>query len=65
MRPAASVAIWRPPIASADVASIAPLAQTASLVVPPPISMLSKRLDAASERATAPEPCAARRASMW
>ena len=66
MVPAASHANSRAPMSSAAVSSTRPSRQTASFVVPPPMSMLSTSGVAGSrDLRTAPDPCAASRLSRW
>ena len=57
-----SQATRRAPTSRAATSWTTPLELTASLVVPPPISMFRTVLPSRSEKATAPEPWAAREA---
>ena len=64
-RPSPSKVSSRAPIASAAVCTTWPSATTASLVVAPPMSRLSTVPWSCRDKATAPLPCAASRASRW
>jgi hypothetical protein len=61
--PVASVASRRPPTANAHSPRIVPLSISASLVVPPPTSTCSTQASRSFDSRTAPDPCAASRAS--
>ena len=54
--PGSSTTCRRPPMCTAAVATTLPCSTTASLVVPPPMSMLRMRLPSSCETRAAPEP---------
>ncbi len=63
--PVSSNAIRRPPTAKALVAVSFPFSQSASLIVPPPTSILRTVMFSLRDKATAPEPFAAIKDSRW